>query len=87
MRRLVISEKRYLGLVPMDTQPGDQICILCGGRVPFIPRETGEQMEIDGVDHKCHILLGDSYVHGLMQGEAAEMIERRQVHLQNFYLV
>jgi hypothetical protein len=87
MRRLVISEKRYLGLVPMDTQPGDQICIIFGGRVPFILRETGEQVEMDGIDHKCHILLGDSYIHGLMQGEAAKMIERRQVNVQNFYLV
>ena len=49
MRRLVISEKRYLGLVPMDTQPGDKICILFGGRVPFILRETSEQVEIDGI--------------------------------------
>jgi hypothetical protein len=87
MRRLVISEKRYLGLVPMDTQPGDKICILFGGRVPFILRETSEQVEIDGINHKCHILLGDSYIHGLMQGEAAKMIERQEVGVQNFYLV
>lgn len=87
MRRLVISEKRYLGLVPMDTQPGDKICILFGGCVPFILRETSEQVGIDGINHKCHILLGDSYVHGLMQGEAATMIERQEVSVQNFYLM
>ena len=68
-------------------QPGDKICILFGGRVPFILRETSEQVEIGGTNHNCHILLGDSYVHGLMQGEAAKMIERQEVSVQNFYLV
>ena len=87
MRQLIISEKRYLGLVPMDIQPGDKICILFGGRVPFILRETFEQVEIDGINHECHILLGDSCVHGLMQGEAAKMIERQEVNVQNFYLL
>jgi len=71
----------------MDTQLGDKICILFGGRVPFILREMSVQVEIDRINHKCHTLLGDSYVHGLMQGEAAKIIERQEVGVQNFYVV
>jgi hypothetical protein len=87
MRRLVVSEKGYMGWAPLDTQPGDKICILFGGRVPFILREASERVEIDGISHNCHILLGDSYVHGLMHGEAMTMIERQEAEVQNFYLV
>jgi hypothetical protein len=53
----------YIGLTPLDTQPGNKICISFGGRVPFI------------------------YVHGLMEGEVLEMIEKEEVRVQNFYLV
>ena len=87
MRRFIISNNGYMGLVPIDTQPGDKICILYGGRVPFILRETYEQVEVNGIIHNCHILLGDSYIHGLMKGEATEMVQKQEIKEQGFYLV
>ncbi|KUJ11167.1 uncharacterized protein LY89DRAFT_238894 [Mollisia scopiformis] len=58
-RRLMSSRKGLLGLVPDSTQSGDLVCILFGGRMPFILRPIEEG----------YFLLGDSYVHGVMRGE------------------
>jgi hypothetical protein len=74
-RRFFVSKKGYLGLAPGKTRPGDLICILFGGQSPFILRKDQEQMihqerllEIFGGD-SMHHLIGESYVHGLMDGE------------------
>ena len=51
----------YFGLCPPETKAGDFICILYGCSVPVVVRE-----EKDG-----HVrLIGESYVHGMMDGEA-----------------
>lgn len=35
-----ITEKGYMGRGRSGTEVGDQVCILCGGKVPFILREN-----------------------------------------------
>jgi len=62
-RRLAVTNKSYIGLVPTATQRGDKVCVLLGFAVPFILRRKGEH----------YVLIGDCYMHGLMQGEAFEM--------------
>jgi hypothetical protein len=65
MRRLLISDNdRWLGLAPMDAQVGDRIVLLGGGKVPYILRPK------DGTETGCYELIGDAYVHGIMDGEA-----------------
>ena len=59
-RRLVRTAKGYLGLVPREARTGDMIAILKGGRVPFVLRSRGGSWQ----------LIGASYVHGVMHGEA-----------------
>jgi hypothetical protein len=50
----------YLGCGPFQMQPGDKVCILLGGRVPYVLRpEDGR-----------YLLVGESYVHSVMDGEA-----------------
>lgn len=44
-------------------QPGDIVCILFSGPVPFILRRDGEYYK----------LVGGCYVHGIMYGEAVNM--------------
>ncbi|KAI9651350.1 hypothetical protein NHQ30_001391 [Ciborinia camelliae] len=62
MRRLFIARKpRWIGLAPMDAQVGDQIFLLEGGKLPYILRPTGTKDE--------YRIIGDSYVHGIMDGE------------------
>ena len=48
---------------PPETLPGDFIAILCGGDVPFCIRA------MEDVPHGHYKLVGDVYVHGLMDGE------------------
>lgn len=53
-------------------RPGDLVCILSGDRVPFVARAEGPDVR----------LVGDSYVHGLMEGQAV----RNGVKMQEFLL-
>jgi hypothetical protein len=54
------TKKRFVGLVPDAAKVGDRICLLHGGRVPFVLRRQ----------EKGFSLVGECYVHGLMKGEA-----------------
>lgn len=59
-RKFFTTTKGFIGLGPRSVRPGDSVCIFSGGRVPFVLRKDG--------DHHC--LVGESYVHGLMEGQA-----------------
>jgi hypothetical protein len=64
-----VTVKGYIGVGPPDARSGDQVWILCGGQVPFVLRET--QQESTAFDGACErSLVGDAYVHGIMDGEA-----------------
>ncbi len=52
-----------MGIGSHDTRVGDKVVVLLGGDVPFILRD-----EHDGREPLR--LIGESYVHGLMNGEA-----------------
>ncbi len=57
------TAKGFLGYGPVSTQPGDEVWILPGATVPFVLRKTS----------KCrYCIVGDTYVHGVMQGEALD---------------
>jgi hypothetical protein len=58
-RKIIISKKGYVGLGHAQCQVGDQICLLGGCSVPVILRELGMN----------HIVIGEAYVHGIMNGE------------------
>lgn len=64
MRKLFISKDQgWLGLAPMDAELGDRIALLEGGSVPYILRpKRGKETEYE--------LIGDAYVHGIMDGQA-----------------
>jgi len=59
-RKLCVTHKDHVGLVPNDAQVGDEVCIIPGGAVPFIMRSLGG-------DEK--VLIGEGYIHGVMNGE------------------
>lgn len=62
-RRFFITSRGYLGSGPADMKDDDQVCILMGGKPPFILR--------DSQDHPgCYELIGHAYIHGIMHGEA-----------------
>jgi len=80
-----ITKTGYLGLGPPNLLPGDEVWVLFGGRVPFIlKRRGGGTQESMGTSttHE-YFFVGDTYVCGIMEGEAVEHLEDRQetIHL------
>ncbi|KAH8789205.1 heterokaryon incompatibility protein-domain-containing protein [Hyaloscypha finlandica] len=61
-RRFMVSHEGYMGLVPKDAEAKDLICILFGCDVPVVIREIKNH----------HLFIGESYVHGFMNGLAVE---------------
>jgi hypothetical protein len=59
-RRMIRTKQGMIGLAPELAQKGDFVCLLKGGMVPLVLRKLDARW----------ILIGDSYVHGIMHGEA-----------------
>lgn len=86
-----ITETGYMGTGPPTLVPGDEVLVLCGGRVPFLLRRLeGTSLNRDGADtvvfHEgmvYHEVLGDGYVNGIMHGEVMreDDMNLRQVHI------
>lgn len=62
-RRLAVTNRMSIGLVPTETEIDDNVCILWGCSVPVILRRHE-----DGQDE----LIGECYVEGIMDGLAAD---------------
>lgn len=69
--RFAITEKGYFALVPNSAEVGDEVALFKGGKVPLILRQQGESWR----------LIGESYVHGIMQGEIFSEKECRDIEL------
>ena len=67
-RRIYMTRNGTLGLGPRMMQEGDEVCVLFGGRVPFLLRRKP--------DH--HLFIGESYLHDhdIMWGMVTEAIKR-----------
>lgn len=61
-RSFFVSGKGYLGLAPKAAKIGDFVCVQLGCDKPLIIRREG--------DH--YLLIGDSYVYGIMNGEVMQ---------------
>ena len=73
-RQFCATEKRYMGWAPLDAQVGDLVCVLEGEWVPFLLQPHG----------KMYQLIGELYIHGLMDGQAMTM---KGLKTQEFFLV
>jgi WD repeat-containing protein 55 len=74
-RKFGTTSKRYIGLFPRGTRPGDQISVLWGAPVPFVVRPWGTSGSFQ--------LIGECYVHGIMDGEVIQMtdLKREEIRL------
>jgi len=61
-RAFFIDSDGRMGLAPASAVKGDDVCVLLGGPVPFILRQKKDHYK----------LVGESYVEGVMDGEALE---------------
>lgn len=72
-----ITSEGYLGLGPLNSRPGDEVCVLEGGNRPFVLRsvvvDNGEmalQRTVTPRDkQRCFTLVGEAYAHGVSDGE------------------
>jgi hypothetical protein len=78
-RKLVQTERGYVGLAPEEARVGDVVCCFLGAGVPYVLRETGPGLSYflrktrDGpgvVKVGNCTLIGEGYFWGLMTGEA-----------------
>jgi hypothetical protein len=81
-RTLILTEKGRFGLAPHCSRTGDACCVLYGGSVPFLLR-SGQGYGKDAASPKVR-LVGETYVHGLMLGEAIDMLERGEATEHTF---
>lgn len=61
-RRFFVSGDGYFGLAPPNARKGDRVAVLCGTETPFLLQKTDSAFQV----------VGESYVHGLMNGEAVD---------------
>lgn len=65
------AEGGYIGSAPPGTEPGDEVCLVFGSPVPFVLREVPAPVEAVREDVIWRQVVGHTYVHGIMDGEAA----------------
>lgn len=73
-RRYVLTDSGHFGLASERSEVGDIVCILLGCSVAAVLRQVGEH----------YMFIGESYVHGIMQGEIVAAFEKEEVQLQEF---
>ncbi|KAE9371102.1 HET-domain-containing protein [Stipitochalara longipes BDJ] len=66
-RKFMVTKMGRIGVVPPETRVGDEVRIVMGAQTPFVMRP------IEGSDEdyreKCFELVGECYLHGMMDGE------------------
>lgn len=75
-RRLITTEKGYLGLAIAATEPDDRICILVGCKTPLVLRPRGAYFQV----------IGECYIHGIMRGEIAKDIREGRLRMDEIAL-
>jgi hypothetical protein len=75
-RRMVTTEKGYIGNALELTRRGDIVCILFGCKMPVILRPKGRHF----------IFIGECYIHGLMFGEAMDGLRDGKFFVEEFDL-
>lgn len=71
-RRLFVTSQGYIGLGSPEIEVGDHVAILLGGATPFVIRYRSTEEVVKEADAREYILIGDAYVHGLMDGEGIQ---------------
>ncbi|KAK1464959.1 hypothetical protein CMEL01_12314 [Colletotrichum melonis] len=65
-RRLIRTERGFVGLAPAEAVQGDKIWLVPGANMLYIFRPVA--------DGRSHALIGEVYLQGLMHGEAREFL-------------
>lgn len=76
-RVLFTTDRGYAGIGQAELKEGDEVCIFHGAATPFILRKE----ERDENFKPRHVLVGECYIHGLMNGEGLEMAPSKPIIL------
>lgn len=76
-RRFFLSQSGHFGLAPPNAKRGDQIAVLFGAETPFVLRRAALGFQV----------VGESYTHGYMHGEAIEQCKKGAKQAQNIALI
>lgn len=68
-RCFCVTENGYMGLVPPQSELGDIIVIFLSAQVPHVLRRNKKGKLNDPEPDLTYCLVGESYVHGVMDGE------------------
>ncbi|KAF2433042.1 hypothetical protein EJ08DRAFT_105465 [Tothia fuscella] len=68
-RSLFWTENELVGSGPNHLREGDKICVLFGGRIPYILRPKGGFYQY----------VGEAYLDGFMEGKAIDMLEKGEL--------
>lgn len=75
-RRLFFTKRGYMGIGPAAMRAGDAAYVFAGGHMPFVTRRRRVRA-VPGVGRReCHELVGECYIHGIMDGEAMGEFKR-----------
>ncbi|KAK8064435.1 hypothetical protein PG994_007073 [Apiospora phragmitis] len=82
-RRLAITSKGWIGLVPKEAETGDHVAVLNGADLPYILREAtldeipGQEKRLEGTfgTGEEFLVIGCAYIHGLMHGRGLDLAE------------
>ncbi|KAI1618436.1 heterokaryon incompatibility protein-domain-containing protein [Exophiala viscosa] len=74
-RRVFRTSKGYYGIGHSSVEVGDVCCVFKGVNVPLIIRKVAGDVQETAPEVDEYILVGESYVQGIMKGEVFEMIE------------
>ncbi|KAF7925774.1 uncharacterized protein EAE98_006999 [Botrytis deweyae] len=78
-RRFFRTKTGYIGVGPSGMKEGDQVCVLFGGKTPFILRRKDPEAKVHNKSVEEWIFVGDAYVQGIMNGEAIKSMENEQL--------
>ena len=71
-KKFFSTEKGRIGIGSPFLLPGDPLCVLTNGRPVYILRRSNISNDDEDSPNK-YILVGNAYVHGLMNGEAFDL--------------
>jgi hypothetical protein len=88
-RCFISTEKGYVGWAPKQCKKGDVVAVLAGGKVPYVlrPEASSNPSEESGDSRKYYSVLGDAYIHGIMDGEVVTELEDRGGNWEEIVLV
>jgi len=85
---LFTTQKGYIGLTAGSAEVGDRISVVHGAPVPLILRYIGKRFRGKYVSMAgWSALVGSAYVHGIMDGEVMETLQKGEVKEKDIFLI